>query len=140
MKKLFLLITVFIISMTIYGQQRWTVSHQKMVILKNVEEDPESNTITVTKSSLSQEGNLTFTFKINDGTVNRTLMADDSSRVGIKSWENIKKTTSISNAELKKLFNGRTKIMFYFTEIPKDPAKAAVVRIRPVHLCTLMLK
>ena len=140
MKKLFLLITVFIISMTIYGQQRWTVSHQKMVILKNVEEDPESNTITVTKSSLSQEGNLTFTFNINDGTVNRTLMADDSSRVGIKSWENIKKTTSISNAELKKLFNGRTKIMFYFTEIPKDPAKAAVVRMRPVHLCTLMLK
>jgi len=140
MKKLFLLITVFIISMTIYGQQRWTVSHQKMVILKNVEEDPESNTITVTKSSLSQEGNLTFTFKINDGTVNRTLMADDSSRVGIKSWENIKKTTSISNAELKKLFNGRTKIMFYFTEIPKDPAKAAVVRMRPVHLCTLVLK
>ena len=140
MKKLFLLITVFIISMTIYGQQRWTVSHQKMVILKNVEEDPESNTITVSKSSLSQEGNLTFTFKINDGTVNRTLMADDSSRVGIKSWENIKKTTSISNAELKKLFNGRTKIMFYFTEIPKDPAKAAVVRMRPVHLCTLMLK
>ena len=140
MKKLFLLITAFIFSMTIYGQQRWTVSHQKMVILKNVEEDPESNTITVTKSSLSQEGNLTFTFKINDGTVNRTLMADDSSRVGIKSWENIKKTTSISNAELKKLFNGRTKIMFYFTEIPKDPAKAAVVRMRPVHLCTLMLK
>jgi len=140
MKKLLLLISAFVISMTIYGQQRWTVSHQKMVILTNVEEDPESNTITLSKSSLSQEGNLTFTFKINDGTVNRTLMADDSSRVGIKSWENIKKTTSISNAELKKLFNGRTKIMFYFTEIPKDPAKAAVVRMRPVHLCTLMLK
>ena len=140
MKKIFLLITAFIISMTIYGQQRWTVSHQKMVILKNVEEAPESNTITLSKSSLSQEGNLTFTFKINDGTVNRTLMVDDSSRAGIKSWENSKKTTSISNAELKKLFSGRTKLLFYFTEIPKDPAKAAVVRIRPVHLCTLVLK
>jgi len=38
------------------------------------------------------------------------------------------------------LFSGRTKLLFYFTEIPKDPAKAAVVRIRPVHLCTLVIE
>lgn len=139
MKKIFFLFIAAIFSLAIQAQQSWTVIHQKKTLLKNVEEDKEGNIIKIKKSTLSLSGCLTISFKVNDGTVIRTLMADDSSRVGIKSWENVKKTVSISNADLKKLFRGRNKIMLYFTEIPKDPAKAAVVRMRPLHLCTLEL-
>ncbi len=140
MKKIIFLFIASLFSLAIYAQQSWTVSHQKKTMLKNVEEDTEANIIKIRKSTLSLSGCLTISFKVNDGTVIRTLMADDSSRVGIKSWENVKKTISITNADLKKLFNGRNKIVLYFTEIPKDPAKAAVVRMRPLHLCTLVLK
>ena len=140
MKKIFFLFIASLFSLAIHAQQSWTVSHQKKVLLKNVEEDTEGNIIKIRRSALSLSGCLTITFKVNDGTVIRTLMADDSSRVGIKNWEKVKKTISISNTDLKKLFKGRNKILLYFTEIPKDPAKAAVVRMRPLHLCTLELK
>jgi len=140
MKKILFFFCAVLLNLAVQAQQSWTVSHQKKVLLKNVEEDTEGNTIKIRKSALSQAGYLTITFKVNDGTVNRTLMADDSSRAGIKSWEKVKKTISLSNAELKKLFKGRNKVVLYFTEIPKDPAKAAVVRMRPVHLCTLVIK
>lgn len=140
MKKIIFLFFASLLSLATHAQQSWTVTHQKKTLLKNVEEDTEGNTIRIKKSTLSLSGCLTITFKVNDGTVNRTLMADDSSRVGLKSWEKVKKTISISNADLKKLFKGRNTIILYFTEIPKDPAKAAVVRMRPVHLCTLVIK
>ncbi|MBI5370928.1 MAG: hypothetical protein HZA79_02750 [Sphingobacteriales bacterium] len=140
MKKIIVLLSILCCSAALFGQQRWTVSHQKKTILKNVGEDEKKNIIQVKKAALSLPGCLTISFKINDGTVNRTLMADDSSRVGLKSWENVKKTISIKNADLKKLFNGQHKLLLYFTEIPKDPSKAAVVRMRPIHICTLILK
>ncbi len=140
MKKTILLLSILCCSAVVFGQQRWTVSHQQKTILNNAGEDEKKNIIVIKKASLSLSGCLTIRFKINDGTVNRTLMADDSSRVGLMSWENVKKTISIKNADLKKLFAGRNKLLLYFTEIPKDPAKAAVVRMRPIHICTLVLK
>ncbi|MBI3137160.1 MAG: hypothetical protein HYZ15_01100 [Sphingobacteriales bacterium] len=140
MKKTIVLLSILCCTATLFGQQRWTVSHQKKTILKNAGEDEKKNIIVINKATLSLSGCLTIRFKINDGTVNRTLMADDSSRVGLKSWENVKTTISVKNADLKKLFDGRDKLLFYFTEIPKDPAKAAVVRMRPLHICTLVLK
>lgn len=135
-----MLAAAFLFAGSLHAQQRWTVSYQKKIKLKSVEEDPENNTIRIKRSRLSAAGDLIITFAINDGTVNRTVMADDSSRSGIKNWENVNKKLSIKAAELQKLFQSRDKILFYFTEIPKDPEKAAVVRMRPVHLFTLVIK
>lgn len=140
MKPLLLFVAAFLLCGTVNAQQRWTVSYQKKIKLKSVEEDPETNTIGIKRSQLSAAGDLIITFKVNDGTVNRTVMADDSSRSGINSWENVPKTLTIKAAELRELFRSRDKVLFYFTEIPKDPDQAAVVRMRPVHLFTVVLK
>ena len=140
MRPILLLIAAFLFCGNLNAQQRWTVSYQKKIKLKSVEEDPETNTIGIKRTRLSTAGDLIITFKVNDGTVNRTVMADDSSRSGIKSWEKVKKTLIIKAADLRKLFKSREKVLFYFTEIPKDPEKAAVVRMRPVHLFTLVIK
>ena len=139
MKKiLFLLVLVFSTGL-LSAQQQWTVCFRGKTCLKNAEEDPAANIIKISPASLSKKGDLTIRFAEDDGTVFRNLMADDSNRSGIKGWDNIGTGISIPTAELKKLFAGRKKVLFYFTEIPKDPEKAALVRVRPVHLFTLEL-
>ncbi|MBN8686439.1 MAG: hypothetical protein J0M10_05455 [Chitinophagales bacterium] len=140
MKQLLVLIAVILLAGQLTAQQRWTLSYQKKVRLKSVEENPTANAITIKRASLKAASDLVITFKVNDGKVNRTVMADDSSRSGIKNWDKVKKTLTIKAAELRKLFKERDTILFYFTEIPKDPALAAVVRMRPVHLFTLVVK
>lgn len=139
MKKILFLLALVFSTAILSAQQQWTVCYRGKTCLKNGEEDPAGNLIKITKAGLAKKGDLTIRFKTDDGTVYRHLMADDQNRSGIKGWENIGTSFSISTAELKKLFNGRTKVLFYFTEIPKDPEKAALVRVRPVHLFTLEL-
>ncbi len=140
MKKI-LLSAVFLLSLVAaQAQTRWTVSCSGKAVLKNVEEDPQKNTLRIKRSSLSKTGNITIAFASYDTSVIRTVMADDSTRVGLKSWEDVKKPLAISNADLKVLLTGRNRIDIYFTEIPRDPKKAALVRVRPVHLCTIRLQ
>lgn len=137
MKKIFflgLLLSAFFIS---GAQTSWSVSCSGKPILKNASEAPQKNVLSIKRSSLKKSGNITISFDKADSTSIRTLMADDSNRSGIKSWEDVTKPVVITNAELKQLFTGRNTIHFYFTEIPRDPAKAALVRVRPVHLCTV---
>ncbi|HEV7783657.1 MAG TPA: hypothetical protein VGO58_20450, partial [Chitinophagaceae bacterium] len=78
----------------------------------------------------------------------RTLMIDDSTGAGIIELPEIKSvkkskaqiTYTIPNKQLKEILAHNKKIMIYFTSIPSDPAKAALVRIRPVHICTIGLE
>ena len=69
----------------------------------------------------------------------RTIMVDDSAGSGIKNWEEVKRQWQITTAELKQILQKSGDISFYFTEIPRDIDKAMLVRIRPVHLCTVKL-
>lgn len=139
MKKWFAISLLLFTGILAEAQQSWTVQYQQKTVLKKTAENPEKNIIRIKKSSLLKPGNLVISFTIHDGTVNRTLMADDSSRSGIKSWENVKKSIAVSTSTLKTLFKERSTLIFSVTEIPKDPAKAAVVRMRPVELFKLLL-
>lgn len=139
MKKILFLLAFVLSTGLLSAQQQWTVCFRGKTCLKNVEEDPAGNLIRISKAGLAKKGDLTIRFSTDDGTVYRHLMADDQNRSGIKGWENIGSSFSVNTGELKKLFEGRKKVLFYFTEIPRDPEKAALVRVRPVHLFTLEL-
>ncbi|MEQ1677694.1 MAG: hypothetical protein ABL876_13380 [Chitinophagaceae bacterium] len=89
---------------------------------------------------MKKPGNITISFAKKDTASVITIMADDANRSGLKSWENVSQKITITSAELKELFTGRSKIVFYYTAIPRDPEKAAIVRMRPIHLCTVVLQ
>lgn len=122
------------------AQQNWCVDYQKTSLLKKVSEDKEKNNVTITKSSLEKSGELVITFNLPDKSITRTVMADNIDGSGIESWEMVKKKLSVQVAVLKKMMADKEQIEFYMTEIPSDPEKAAVVRVRKIHLFTLRVK
>ncbi|MBL7746903.1 MAG: hypothetical protein JNM19_05710 [Chitinophagaceae bacterium] len=140
MKKLFLLTGLLFTLTTMQAQTKWTVSCTGKAVLKNVTEDTEKNILKIKRSSLSKTGNISIAFDKKDTAAIRTIMADDTNRSGLKNWEDVTKPVTITNAELQELFTGRNRIELYYTEIPRDPAKAALVRVRPVHLCSVILQ
>ena len=129
-----------LLSIAVQAQNNWCVSHNGKTLLRNVSEQPEKNQAAVTKSALMKTGYLQIKFNWLDTSVYRTIMVDDASGSGIRNWEEVKRSWRISNQELYKLFDGREQIKFYYTEIPRDVNKAMLIRIRPVHLCTLNRK
>lgn len=126
--------------MMMQAQQNWCVDYQKTSLLKKVSEDKEKNNVTITKSSLEKSGELVITFNLPDKSITRTVMADNIDGSGIESWEMVKKKLSVQVAVLKKMMADKEQIEFYMTEIPSDPEKAAVVRVRKIHLFTLRVK
>lgn len=140
MKKMILLTGLLVSFLMMDAQTTWSISNSGKTVLKNVGENPSKNVIKIKKSALQQTGNITIHFTKNDKEHIRTVMVNDIANIGIGSWENVTAPIVITNAALKKLFNSGNKINFYFTEIPSDPEKAALVRVRMIHLVTIVLQ
>lgn len=122
------------------SQESWTIGFGKKTVLKKVTEDRVKNSFTLSKSSVSGNSKLTIQLHAVDTTNNITLMANLDNGNTVKEWEYSGKTLSIPAVELKTLFGTESKLYFYYRSLPKDPEKAAVVRIRPVHVCTILLR
>ena len=118
----------------------WNVSYMGKSLLKKAPENPAKNVVTIKKSDLLKKGSFIITFNKIDTSSNITLMADDENRSGLMSWENITRSVTISNANFKHLLANRKTIQFFYSAIPKDPAKAMLVRMRPIHVCTVMVE
>lgn len=140
MKRYLLLSILSFAGLVSTAQLNWNISYQKKDMLKKVTENPAKNLVNIPKKSLKKSGSFIISFNNPDTAYNYTLMVDDDNHSGIKSWDNMIKSVTITTSELSSIFQNNTKIHFYYTAIPKDPAKAAVVRMRPVHVCTLILK
>ncbi len=140
MKKIFTLLLLSVsIAIAANAQRSWDVRVQTKTMLKKAEENPEKNKVTIKRSLLSKKDLLTIKLNEPDTAYNITIEAFADDRSGLQSWEYKGKPLVIAGKDLKKLFIGRNKIQFHYMAIPKDPALAAVVRIRPVHICTVTL-
>lgn len=140
MKRIILTILAFTFLTMAQSQESWTICYGKKSILKKVPESKEKNSFTLSKSSLTSNAKLTIQLHAVDTANNITLMANLDNGNNVKEWEYNNKTFSIAAGELKTLFGSERKLHFYYRSLPKDPEKAAVVRIRPVHVCTITLK
>ena len=108
------------------------------------------NIIKIKKAHLSKQGILTVSYIKTpaDSIWNRSVMLADSS--GNMIGENIEAAVSENNPQLinfpltntifKELLVKHKKLKIYTVAIPSDPAKAAAVRVRRVHVCTIELK
>jgi hypothetical protein len=119
----------------------WTISHNKKIMLAATQENEVKNIVTVAKADLSKAGSWGIVYQEGDPNSEwrRTMAIVDESGNSLFEKEEINRM-ELSNKELKKIFGALTKLKIYTWAIPKDPAQAALVRVRRVHLCTMQLK
>jgi len=139
MKACLLLLTLALSTSIMAQNDNWKVSHNGKVRLSAGEEN-EKNRIEIKAAELNKKGLLSIAFK--EGTAQpdwqrEIMIFDPSDNELLKQKGSLLK---VQNAELKKLFGKSKTLMVYTISLPKDPALAATVRVRRVHLCTLVLK
>ena len=129
--------------MEVVKQDSWKVKWNKKVLLDATRENETANTKKIKKADLSKKYLLEITYKESDpekekawkrsflffGDTDNELLRKDSTR-----------NIVITAAELKKLLGTQKKIRIYTLVIPTDPDLAARVRVRRVHLCTLLFQ
>ncbi|MBL7741753.1 MAG: hypothetical protein JNK14_21215 [Chitinophagaceae bacterium] len=128
--------------MEVLKENSWTIKWNKKVLLTATSENESANTRKLKKTELSKKYFLEINYKEADpvkakewkrsflffGDTENELLRKDSTQ-----------SVKIAAAELKKLFGKQKKIRIYTLSIPTDPDLAARVRVRRVHVCTLML-
>ena len=144
MKKILLSILLFttVVFMNAQpGKDNWKVYQNKKLLISANEESETKNIRSINKTDLNKIGDLIVTYEEAnpDKEWKRTIAIFDEQDQNLFEKAEINKI-QISNVDLKKIIKDKTKIKIYTWAIPKDPAKAAVIRIRRVHLCTLELK
>ena len=142
MKKIFLSLLFFTSAIYMNAQpDNWKIYHNKKLLLSVSEESETKNIRSIHKADLDKTGDLIVMYKESnrDKEWKRTIAIFDEKDNTLFEKAGINKI-QVSNASLKKMLQEKTKIRIYTWAIPKDPAKAAVIRIRRVHLCTLELK
>jgi hypothetical protein len=122
------------------SQESWDITFAKKTLLKKTAENPEKNIVKISRTSLTTKNK--FVLKLNDidTAYYITIEATTEDGSGQQSWKYTGKSLIISGSNLKKLLTGRNKIKFQYMAIPKDPDLAAVVRLRPIHICTVVAK
>jgi len=138
MKKSFLFAVVcWLVSTSVQAQYTWCVSIQGKIKLKHVEENREGNLVLLSPEELNKSAFFHIHFNRSDTAMRRTILVNDAAGSGMQNWEEVKKQWKIPTRELKNLMDKGGELSFYYTEIPRDINKAMVVKVRPVHLCTV---
>lgn len=141
MKSVIFLFVLFAITFSAGAQDdSWTVLHNKKTQLKQVSENKEKNTITIKAGALLKTGNLVITFHHTPPESVRAVKIFDAADQ--KEIFNLGDRTqlTLSNTQLKNLFGDAKQIHVYTILSPRDPAKAAAVRLRRIHVCTINLQ
>lgn len=142
MKNLLLLVTFLSTAFISQAQDSWKIKLNQKVLLSAAAEDETKNSKKIKRTELNKPGYLEVLYKempVKTGW-QRSLLLFDENDMELWRKDNSKAAVKISNATLKKLFAGKTRIKIYTISLPTDPNKAAAVRVRRVHLCTLELK
>ena len=123
-----------------YSQDSWKIIHNSVLLLQSKEEDPAKNTFAIRIPSLSKAGFLSVTYTENPKQKDwkRTLMIVDEndSEFFRKEGSSVK----IENNLLRSYFKKSNVLKVYTMALPSDPEKAALVRVRRIHLATITLK
>jgi hypothetical protein len=144
MKKSIISLLAFMITLFIAAQDgaNWSIKHNKKDLLRAYKEDPEKNIVNVKLSDLNKKSNFIISyFEMNQaGSRNKwvrtiALFTKTDKELYRKDSGSIK----IADIQLEKMLKENKTIRVYTWALPKDPAEAARVRIRRVHLCTIEL-
>ena len=147
MKKIFPLLSLSFVYMLLQAQNAqpdsWKIKWNKKVILETSKSDEAVNIRKIKSSDLKKNYILEISYKEADAKKEkewtRSFMVFNESDNEILRKDSAR-NWKITGAELKKLFGDKKNIKLYTIAVPTDPALAARVRVRRVHLCTLELR
>jgi glucose-6-phosphate isomerase len=147
MKRILLFLFLSIITFSLQAQyvqkagvDSWRVLHNGKQKLKASSENSSKNVITITKADLKKTGALIITYKEmggQKGWQRSITLFDEKDNELVKEESALLK---VANTKLASLANTYKTIKVYSWALPTDPAVAATVRIRRVHLCTILIK
>lgn len=118
----------------------WTVAHNQKVVLTASVESEQKNVVTLTKGALKKKGSLCICI------AERGAPKDWQRIIGVfdegdkELLQQKSDTLSLSNIQVSRLFQKTGKVKVATWLLPLDPKLAAAVRVRRVHLCTLVIK
>ena len=147
MKTAILFLTFITATLFSNAQLPWKIKLGNKTILQTTGEDKAKNVAAVKSKKIDSKASLVIIQKIQPDEKEwvRTIMIDDTTGVGImpnpeaiiikRTRNEISYTVPVS--ELRKIVTKHKKIEIWFTSIPSDPAKAAIVRVRKVHIATV---
>ena len=139
--KFFLLLLFSISAATVFAQDSWKVCFDKKTLLSTSVESEEKNVIKISSAQLKKYKSLVVTYK-------EKQPKKDWQRTITVYYQNDKEFTKQTGNTLKikldtaftNLLQSSKTIKIYTVSLPTDPNLAAQVRVRRVHLCTLILE
>jgi hypothetical protein len=139
----FLLILISCMSLSAQQEITWTIFHDKTKLFSSSIENEEQNNLVVNIADLKSGKNFIISYSDaaaadKKGQWKRTIGIYNS--VDKELCRTDSEIVRIPDAQLKKMLQENKTIRVYTWSLPKDSKEAARVRIRRVHLCTIMLK
>ncbi len=136
MKFLYCLLLVFLTGLTAPAQHSWEICLNGKTALKSTEESEEKNVLTTRTAGLNSLA-VSYTEKNPKDQWERFIgLYDETDRELAKQKGTRLK---LANTALKSLLPQSGKIKIYTWALPTDPKRKAAIRVRRVHLCTLIL-
>ncbi|MFL5772380.1 MAG: hypothetical protein ACJ75F_04430 [Flavisolibacter sp.] len=128
----------FFLTMHSMAQDIWKISLNEKIIFSASAENQEKNIVNIKSSDLQKkkEFSLVYTEKPKKTDWIRSIIVVGEDDHELLREENSK--IKIKNAALDSLFAKSKTLKIYTISLPKDPAKRATVRVRRVHLCTVI--
>ena len=138
MKSFLLLGFSVFLALRSFAQDSWKITLNEKNIFNTSTENEEKNIVKIRSSDLQKKKEflLTYTEKPKKTDWIRSVMVVGENDHELLRVEGNK--IKIKNAALDSLFAKSKTLRIYTISLPKDPAKRATVRVRRVHLCTLV--
>jgi hypothetical protein len=140
MKLFYLFLTGFFISLGAVAQNSWKVLLNDKAVLNSSTENEEKNFVLIKKDDLKKKKDFSIFYSEKNKKNNwqRIIALYDENDQELFQQEGAK--LKIPNASLQSYFKKAKKINIYTWALPTDPKLKAAIRIRRVHLCTLILQ
>ena len=117
----------------------WIVSHNNTPRVKTSQESEGKNLFVINRAELKKTGQLFVNYTgVQEKGWKRTIsLFDNRDNELLKHSGNLMK---VGNSKLNALANSVDTIKIFTMALPADPAVAATVRVRRIHLATLVIK
>lgn len=138
MKTIFFCLSVLFFLFTGAPTDSWKVVHNGKTRLRAVAENEEKNMVRIKKTDLAKSGFLSvaYTEAVKQKGWVRTFRLYSENDEEVEKYSGL--LLKLPNARLRALAAKNKSIKLYTLSLPADPGKAAVVRVRRVHLCTIV--
>lgn len=139
MKILFVFLLSFAAASAV-AQNSWKIFVDKKVLLNTSTEDEKKNVIKISSADLNKAKTFVVSFKeisVQEGWERTIIMYDEKDN---ELRKQAGKRLAVQTSELKALLDKLGTIKIYTINSPTDPKMKARVRIRRIHLCTVILQ